>query len=82
MPEESIDRTPPVSDEAPVVRHLKEQITIAKGWAQFLTEYTVRGPGPGDARVTDGLARIDAATTRMTALLEQPMQVAHLDRLD
>lgn len=47
---------------------LREQVTLVRGWTQLVARYSA-DPRRHEGDILDGLTRIEAATTRLAALL-------------
>jgi signal transduction histidine kinase len=61
-----------------VSHDLRSPITSIKGLAQLLERRANRLGDPARAQLADGLARIDATTTKMTSLIEELLDLARL----
>jgi len=57
------------------VHDLKQEMTIARGYAQLLAEYAQRQGELDDERIRGALQRIDASTTHMADLLDETLTV-------
>jgi hypothetical protein len=53
------------------LHHLREQVTLVKGWTQLVARYSMEEGPRHEADIRKGLTRIDAATTHLTELLTQ-----------
>jgi len=62
---------------ASVSHDLKSPLTVIRGHAQLL-QMKARRPGTAPGELTDGLAKIDAAASRMAAQLTELLDVARL----
>jgi PAS domain S-box-containing protein len=61
-----------------VSHDLKTPLTIIKALTQMLQRGAARASGPNTEQLVAGLARIDAMTTKMTVLINQFLDVTHL----
>jgi signal transduction histidine kinase len=57
---------------------LKTPLTSVKGMAQFLRRYVGRTAMPGSERLVEGLARIDAAATKMSQQLDELLDLTRV----
>src|SRR3954453_1111371 len=57
---------------------LKNPLTAIKARAQILQRQAARMPGPDSERVVDGLRAIDTTATRLTAMINELLDVARL----
>jgi signal transduction histidine kinase len=65
---------------ATVAHDLKNPLATISGQAQLLRRIAGRHGGPLAARVTDGLLRIDIMVARMSALLDELLDIARLEQ--
>ena len=61
-----------------VTHDLKNPVSTMKGFAQLLRRSVDRMDIPDKQQLADGLQRIDKAATRMTALINELLDIAHL----
>jgi len=63
------------------VHDLKQEMMIARGYAQLLARYAQRQGGLDGERIRGALERIDASTTHMADLLDETLTVVDPNRL-
>jgi signal transduction histidine kinase len=64
---------------AAVSHDLKTPLALISGQAQLLRRHTRQDSGPLASRVTEGLAQIESTVARMSRLIDDLLDVAHLE---